>query len=82
VGPGTRDGVYRRSFVRTRDEIISVRRIVEDMNGDIKIIAKIETKQAVMNLDEIIPVVDGLMVARGDLGVEMATERCRLPKRR
>jgi len=70
------------SFVRTRDEIISVRRIVEDMNGDIKIIAKIETKQAVMNLDEIIPVVDGLMVARGDLGVEMATEEVPLAQKK
>ena len=56
------------SFVRTKDEIISVRRIIEELNGDIKIIAKIETKQAVINLDEIISIVDGMMVARGDLG--------------
>ncbi|WP_286974722.1 pyruvate kinase [Acetomicrobium sp. UBA5826] len=70
------------SFVRTRDEIISVRRVVEELDGDIKIIAKIETKQAVMNLDDIISVVDGMMVARGDLGVEMPTEEVPLVQKR
>lgn len=70
------------SFVRTRDEIISVRRVVEELDGDIKIIAKIETKQAVVNLDDIISVVDGMMVARGDLGVEMPTEEVPLVQKR
>jgi pyruvate kinase len=70
------------SFVRTREEIISVRRVVEELDGDIKIIAKIETKQAVINLDDIISVVDGMMVARGDLGVEMPTEEVPLVQKR
>ena len=70
------------SFVRTKDEIISVRRIIEELNGDIKIIAKIETKQAVINLDEIISIVDGMMVARGDLGVEMPIEEVPLAQKR
>ena len=63
------------SFVRTRDEIISVRRVVEELDSDIKIIAKIETKQAVINLDDIISVVDGMMVARGDLGLKCQPRR-------
>src|SRR5690606_40054532 len=70
------------SFVRTKEDIISVRRIIEELNGDIKIIAKIETKQAVINLDEIISIVDGMMVARGDLGVEMPIEEVPLAQKR
>ncbi|MBL3593799.1 MAG: pyruvate kinase [Synergistaceae bacterium] len=62
------------SFVRSRDDIMDVRRVIEEFGGHVKIIAKIETKQAVAHLDEIVDVVDGMMVARGDLGVEMATE--------
>jgi pyruvate kinase len=62
------------SFVRTKDDIINVRRILEENGGKTKIIAKIETRQSVANIDEILLVVDGIMVARGDLGVEMPTE--------
>ena len=70
------------SFVRSRDDIMDVRRVVEEFNGKIKIIAKIETKQAVAHLQEIAEVVDGMMVARGDLGVEMATEDVPLVQKR
>ena len=62
------------SFVRTKDDIMEVRKILEKYSGNAKVIAKIETKQSVDNIDEIIAVVDGLMVARGDLGVEIPTE--------
>lgn len=62
------------SFVRSRDDIMDVRRVIEEFKGRSKVIAKIETKQAVAHLQEIAEVVDGMMVARGDLGVEMATE--------
>jgi pyruvate kinase len=62
------------SFVRDKDDIIEVRRILEGAGGKAKVIAKIETRQSVENIDDILDVTDGLMVARGDLGVEMDTE--------
>lgn len=62
------------SFVRNRDDVLAVRRVIEEAGGDIKLIAKIESRKAVERLDEIAGVVDGMMVARGDLGVEMRTE--------
>jgi len=62
------------SFVRTKEDIINVRRILEENGGKIKIMAKIETRNAVANIDDILLVVDGIMIARGDLGVEMPTE--------
>ena len=70
------------SFVRTRDDIMQVRRVLEELGGTMKIIAKIETRQAVQHLDEIAQVVDGMMVARGDLGVEMPTEDVPLVQKR
>ena len=62
------------SFVRTKEDVLSVRKVLEENSGESKIIAKIETRQSVQNIDEILTVVDGIMVARGDLGVEMPTE--------
>lgn len=62
------------SFVRTKDDIIGLRRLLEEEECKAKVIAKIETRQSVFNIDEILDVVDGVMVARGDLGVEMHTE--------
>ncbi|MDD4160686.1 MAG: pyruvate kinase [Synergistaceae bacterium] len=62
------------SFVRTREDILSVRKVLEEYSGEAKIIAKIETRPSVENIDEILAVVDGIMIARGDLGVEMPTE--------
>lgn len=62
------------SFVRTKEDIIGVRRLLEKDECQAKVIAKIETRQSVYNIDEILDVVDGVMVARGDLGVEMQTE--------
>ena len=70
------------SFVRTRDDIIQVRRVLEDLGGNLKVIAKIETRQSVDNLESIVQVVDGVMVARGDLGVEMATEEVPMAQKR
>lgn len=62
------------SFVRKADDVWAVRKIVEENGGTQAIIAKIENRQGVENLDEILNAADGLMVARGDLGVEMPAE--------
>jgi len=62
------------SFVKTRADISEARRLVKSLNGSIKVIAKIETYEAVQNIEEIVDESDGVMVARGDLGVEIPTE--------
>ena len=63
------------SFVRTPDDVLAIRKVLEEHNCDfIDIIAKIENKQGVENIDEIIRVSDGIMVARGDMGVEIPLE--------
>jgi pyruvate kinase len=63
------------SFVRTADDIIRTRRFIQSLGANIPIIAKIEKPDAILNLDEIIQAADGIMVARGDLGVEMSPEQ-------
>ncbi len=63
------------SFVRRADDIDSTRRFLKAHGADIPIIAKIEKAEAVHNLEEIIEAADGIMVARGDLGVEMSPEQ-------
>ena len=63
------------SFVRKVSDVLAIREILEENNAThIKIISKIENQEGVDNLDEIIEVSDGIMVARGDLGVEIPTE--------
>lgn len=63
------------SFVRTAEDVLAIRRILEEKGGEeINIIAKIENMQGVQNIDEIIRVSDGIMVARGDMGVEIPLE--------
>jgi len=63
------------SFVRTAEDVTIIRRILEENGGQhIEIISKIESQQGVDNIDEILQVSDGIMVARGDLGVEVQTE--------
>jgi len=63
------------SFVRDASDIRTVRDKVKELGGDVHLIAKIERKDAIKNLDEIAEVCDGLMVARGDLGLEMPLEQ-------
>lgn len=62
------------SFIRKASDVLAIRRIIEESNGHMDIISKIESREAVLNLDEIIKVSDGIMVARGDLGVEIPPE--------
>ena len=85
VGPENREDVIREmnfatendvdyiaaSFVQSADDIVKMREILAEKDVEIPIIAKIENKAGVANLDEIIAAADGLMVARGDLGVEL-----------
>ena len=63
------------SFVRTAKDVLEIRELLEQNGGShIQIIPKIENQEGVDNIDEIIEVSDGLMVARGDLGVEIPAE--------
>lgn len=63
------------SFVRSADDILKVRAALIEAHADIPLIAKIEKPEAIEHIDGIIGVVDALMVARGDLGVEMSPEQ-------
>src|SRR6056297_22733 len=63
------------SFIRKADDVKAILKVLEDNGaGDINIISKIENRQGVDNIDEIIEASKGVMVARGDLGVEIPTE--------
>ena len=63
------------SFVRNRDDVIAVQKILDEKKSPIKIIAKIENSQGVENIDEILDHAYGIMIARGDLAVEIPTEQ-------
>ncbi len=62
------------SFARTKEDILKVRQILDEHGSEMKIIAKIENMQGIENLEEILEVSDGIMVARGDMGVEIPLE--------
>ena len=62
------------SFVRSARDCIGAKTLIEFLGGDAPLIAKIEKREALDNLDDIIDVCDGVMVARGDLGVETTVE--------
>ena len=62
------------SFARSREDIEQLRRILTDHGSKMKIIAKIENMQGIQNMEEILQVSDGVMVARGDMGVEIPLE--------
>ena len=62
------------SFVNCREDVLAAREIIEQSGGDARIISKIESQMGIDHLDEIIAESDGIMVARGDLGVEVPME--------
>jgi pyruvate kinase len=78
----TRVDMIALSFVRSADDIHDVHAIMDDEGVRLPVIAKVEKPQAVDNLDEIIRAFDGVMVARGDLGVEMPLEEVPLVQKR
>lgn len=70
------------SFVRTADDIRNIKNIISSRGKDTPVVAKIEKPEALEQIDAILEVVDGLMVARGDLGVEMPPEQVPLAQKR
>lgn len=63
------------SFVRTRQDVLDVQKILDTHHSPIKIIAKIENQEGVDNIDEILKAAYGIMIARGDLGIEVPAEK-------
>lgn len=63
------------SFVRSKQDVLDIQQILDAKESGIKIIAKIENQEGVDNIDEILDVAYGVMVARGDLGIEVAQEK-------
>ena len=59
------------SFVRTAQDVYDIRNLLNEYDSNIRIIAKIENQEGIDNIDEILTVADGIMVARGDMGVEI-----------
>ena len=80
---GVRQGVdfIAASFVRRPEHVLEVRRVIEEAGGNIPIIAKIESDEGLRNIDDIIKVSHGIMVARGDLGVEIPSEEVPLAQK-
>ncbi|MGE5579308.1 MAG: pyruvate kinase [Bacillota bacterium] len=70
------------SFVRSGEDVAEIRRVLADAGSQARVIAKIECVRGVDNLDEIIEAADGLMVARGDLGVEFPPEEIPILQKR
>jgi len=81
---GLRHGVdyVALSFVRSAGDLRHARRVLRRLGGSVPLIAKLEKAEAIDNLDAIIAEADGVMVARGDLGVEMAPEQVPLLQKR
>jgi len=70
------------SFIRTPQEVEEIREIIKEHNSPIHIISKIENQQGLDNIDDIIRVSNGIMIARGDLGVQLSVEQIPLAQKR
>lgn len=81
---GVRMGVdfVAGSFIRKAQDVIDIRRVIEEAGGNQHIISKVESQEGFDELEAILEVSDGLMVARGDLGVEVPTEEVPLMQKR
>jgi pyruvate kinase len=74
--------IFAVSFVQRADDIRTARKVADEKGREIFVVAKIEKKEAVENLEEIVKEADGVMVARGDLGVELSLERIPIVQKR
>ncbi|WP_273841633.1 pyruvate kinase [Rubrobacter calidifluminis] len=70
------------SFVRTGQEVRDIKRLIKEFGGDVPVISKIEKHEAIDDIEEIIEASDGVMVARGDLAVELSAERVPIEQKR
>ena len=70
------------SFIRSASDVLEIRKMIEEHKADIDIISKIESQDGVDNIDEILAVSNGIMVARGDLGVEIPSEEVPLVQKK
>ncbi|HBG37405.1 MAG TPA: pyruvate kinase [Treponema sp.] len=70
------------SFISDASDIVSILRYIEPFNSNVRVIAKIENEEGLDNIAEIVTVSAGVMVARGDLGVQLATERIPLAQKK
>ena len=70
------------SFVRTGDEVLEAKKRIKEFGGNAPVVSKIEKHEAIENIEEIINASDGIMVARGDLAVELAAERVPIEQKR
>lgn len=84
IGFGVEQGVdfIAASFIRKAEDVWEVRKIIEQHGGCLAIISKIENQQGVDNVEEILKASDGMMVARGDLGVELPAEQVPIIQKR
>ncbi|MHA1226098.1 MAG: pyruvate kinase [Candidatus Hodarchaeales archaeon] len=70
------------SFVRRKEDVLEIKKVLEKYQSPIKIISKIENQDGIKNFDEILEVSDGIMIARGDLGIEIPSEQVPIVQKR